>query len=225
MLVGRFTKIPTLHRQPGGSLPGVFERVAPGWKGLDVLDLGCGGGFMAEALARQGARVIGVDPSFPSLEIARKYALSKRLDINYREGKGEEIPLQDSTVDRVICMCVLEHVQNLYKVLNEVHRVLRPGGIFLFDTINRNWLARLSVVTILEGVLKIIPRGSHDYQKFIRPGEIQNYLQENGFSVKSKSFCGMGPVGINRQLDLVFGLIPVTWILYIGYSVANGRSK
>lgn len=197
-----------------------FDRVAPNWTGLEVLDLGCGGGFMAEPLARRGARVTGVDPSVASLEAARKHAQAQGLDIDYREGIGEAIPLEDRSIDRVVCMDVLEHVQDLKKVLAEVRRVLRPHGLFFFDTVNRNWLSRLLAVTVVEDILRVIPKGTHDPDKFIRPAEMRHHLENSGFTVKD-AFVGMGPVGVNRRLDFIFGLWPVKWIMYLGYAIAT----
>ena len=107
------------------------------------------------------------------------------------------------------------------KVLIEVHRVLRPHGIFFFDTVNRNWLSRFIVITLAENILKALPQGAHDAAKFIRPKELQRQLERNGFAVKPDTFMGMGIVGLNRRLDLVFGLSPVTWTLYLGYAIAN----
>ena len=198
-----------------------FDHVASNWMGLKVLDLGCGGGYMSEALARRGARVIGVDPSITSLEAAQKHAQSQGLDIVYREGIGENIPIDTHSVDRVICVDVLEHVQDMEKVLSEIQRVLCPHGIFFFGTINRNWLSSLLTVTIAESILKVIPRGTHDADKFIRPTEMKHQLERNGFTVELDKFVGIGPIGVNRSLDFVFGLLPVTWIMYLGSAIAD----
>jgi 2-polyprenyl-6-hydroxyphenyl methylase/3-demethylubiquinone-9 3-methyltransferase len=197
-----------------------FDRVAPDWTGLDVLDLGCGGGFMAEPLARRGARVTGVDPSAASLEAAGKHAKTQGLDIIYRQGVGEAIPLETGSMDRIVCVDVLEHVQDIDKVLSEVRRVLRPKGLFFFDTVNRNWLSRLLAVTVVEDVLRVIPKNTHDADKFIRPAELRRLLDSNGFTVK-EPFVGMGPVRVNRRLDFVFGLTPFKWIMYLGYAIAT----
>lgn len=199
-----------------------FDRLVPGWQGVQVLDLGCGGGFMAETLARREAQVTGVDPSLASLEAAQQHARSQGLDIAYRAGTGEAIPLASRSVDRVVCVDVLEHVLEVEKVLAEVRRVLRPGGIFFFDTINRNWLSRFIIVTLAENVVKALPRGAHDPTKFIRPKELQRWLEKTGFSVDSSKFSGMKSTGFDQRKDIVFGLTPITWTLYLGYAVANG---
>ena len=196
-----------------------FEQVAPGWQGLDVLDLGCGGGYMSEALAERGARVVGVDPSAASLEAARRHTAQAGLRIDYRLGVGEAIPAADRSMDRVICVDVLEHVQDLGKVLSEIRRVLRPGGIVLFDTLNRSWLSGFLAVEIAEDLLRIIPRGTHDPKNFIKPHELQHSLERLGFLVDPNKFKGMGPVGINRRGDILFGLIPLTWLVYLGYAI------
>lgn len=194
-----------------------FDRLTPSsWEGLRVLDLGCGGGFMSEALARRGARVVGVDPCAELLDVARSHALSSGFSIDYREGEGEAVPLEDASVDRVVCVDVLEHVRSLPRVLEEARRVLRPGGLFFFDTINRNWIARLLAVHVAEDALGMLPRGTHDPSRFVRPRELQRELERCGFSRLVGKFTGMGPIGINRRLDFEFGLLPCTWILYLG---------
>ena len=114
-----------------------FDNIIDSWRDKTVLDLGCGGGFMSEALANKGAKVIGVDPSEAAIAVAQDHAKGQGLAINYKVATGENIPLPDQSVDCVVCVDVLEHVAQLDRVLDEVHRVLRPGGMFLFDTINR----------------------------------------------------------------------------------------
>lgn len=197
-----------------------FDRIALHWQGLAVLDLGCGGGFTAEALARRGAKVIGVDPSTASLEAAHRHARAAGLEIKYTTGVGESIPLAAHSVDQVVCVEVLEHVDDLPQVLREVHRVLRPQGVFFFSTVNRNWLSILLTITIAENILRLIPRGTHQAARFTHPVEMQQHLERAGFSVNPDEFMGMGPVGINRRLDFVFGLLPVTWIMYLGAAIA-----
>jgi 2-polyprenyl-6-hydroxyphenyl methylase / 3-demethylubiquinone-9 3-methyltransferase len=109
-----------------------FERIAPRWEGLHTLDLGCGGGFMSEALASRGARVVGIDPWITVLRVARTHSQTSKLDIQYVASAGESRPLDDNCMDRVVCVDVLEHVPDLRKVLAEIYRVLRPGGHILF---------------------------------------------------------------------------------------------
>lgn len=184
------------------------------WQGLDVLDLGCAGGFMAEALAARGAQVTGIDPAEGAIAAARAHARAGGLRIGYDVGVGEALPYGDASFDAVVCVDVLEHVADLTKVLAEVARSLRPGGLFLFDTINRNPLARLATITVAEDLLRLLPRGTHDPAIFIKPAELRAAMQ--GAGLVPGAITGLGPRGINRQLDLTFGPLPLTAILYMG---------
>lgn len=184
------------------------------WHGKVVLDLGCAGGFMAEALALRGANVTGLDPAADAIDAARAHAREGGLRIGYDIGVGEALPYDDASFDAVVCVDVLEHVADLNKVLSEVARTLRPGGLFLFDTINRNMLARLATITIAEDVLRLLPRGAHDPAMFIKPAELCAAMQQAG--LVPGAMTGLGPRGVNRRLDLVFGPLPLTTILYMG---------
>ena len=184
------------------------------WQGRDVLDLGCAGGFMAEALALRGANVTGIDPAADAIDAARAHARESGLRIGYDVGVGEALPYESASFDAVVCVDVLEHVADLAKVLSEVVRTLRPGGLFLFDTINRNPLARLATITVAEDVLRLLPRGTHDPAMFIRPTELRAAMQRAG--LVPGPITGLGPRGLNRRLDLVFGPLPLTAILYMG---------
>ncbi len=184
------------------------------WQGRDVLDLGCAGGFMAEALAKRGAHVTGIDPAADAIAAARAHARSSGLRIGYDVGVGESLPYDTASFDAVVCVDVLEHVADLDKVLSEVARTLRPGGVFLFDTINRNPLARLATITIAEDVLRLLPRGTHDPSMFIKPRELRAAMQ--GAGLLPGAFTGLGPRGVNRRLDLTFGRLPLKTVLYMG---------
>ena len=184
------------------------------WQGKAVLDLGCAGGFMAEALAQRGACVTGIDPAAEAINAARAHARKGDLRIGYDVGVGEALPYDDASFDAVVCVDVLEHVADLNKVLAEVARILRPGGLFLFDTINRNPLARLATITIAEDVLRLLPRGTHDPAMFIKPAELRAAMQ--GAGLVPGVTTGLGPRGLNRRFDLTFGPLPLTVILYMG---------
>ena len=192
----------------------VFDEVVDDWSDRTVLDLGCGGGFMAEAIARRGAQVTGLDPAAKAIDAARRHARDGGLDIAYEVGVGEDLPFEEGRFDIVVCVDVLEHVEDVARTLAEVRRVLKPGGLFLFDTINRTALAGFVVVFLAESVLRILPRGTHDPDKFIRPAELCSMLESCGFAVGRMT--GLGPRGIDRRLDLTFGTVPTTAIVYIG---------
>ena len=184
------------------------------WHGRDVLDLGCAGGFMAEALATRGAHVTGIDPAAEAIDAARAHARAQGLRIGYDVGVGEALPYADASFDALVCVDVLEHVADLNRVLAEVARTLRPGGLFLFDTINRNPLARLATITVAEDILRLLPRGTHDPAMFIKPRELRAAMQ--GAGLVPGAMTGLGPRRINRRFDLTFGPLPLTAVLYMG---------
>ena len=184
------------------------------WAGRDVLDLGCAGGFMAEALDHRGAIVTGIDPAADAIAAARAHAARTGRIIRYDVGVGEALPYDNASFDAVVCVDVLEHVRDLPLVLSQVARTLRPGGLFLFDTINRNPLARLATITVAEDILRLLPKGTHDPAMFIKPAELRAAMITAG--LQPGPFTGLGPRGINRRLDLTFGPLPLTAILYMG---------
>lgn len=190
-----------------------FDRFAQ-WEDAAVLDLGCAGGFMAEALAERGAQVTGIDPAADAIEAARQHAAQSGLAIAYDVGVGEDLPYDAAGFDYVVCVDVLEHVTDLDKVIPEVARVLKPGGLFLFDTINRNPIARLATITVAEDILRLLPRGTHDPSMFIKPKELERAMTRAGL-VPGKT-TGLGPRGVNRRGDLTFGPLPLRSVLYMG---------
>lgn len=184
------------------------------WQDKAVLDLGCAGGFMAEALAQRGARVTGIDPATEAIKAARTHAATVDLCISYDVGVGEQLPYEDGSFDAIVCVDVLEHVEDLEKVLLEVARVLVPGGVFLFDTINRNPLAKVATITVAEDILGLLPKGTHDPSMFIKPSELKAALEAAGLA--PGPITGLGPRGMNRRGDLIFGRLPLTGIIYMG---------
>ena len=184
------------------------------WNGRDVLDLGCAGGFMAEAMHDRGARVSGIDPAADAIAAARRHASETGREIAYDVGVGEALPYADEAFDVVVCVDVLEHVESVPQVLSEIRRVLRPGGVFLFDTINRNPLARFATITIAEDVLGLLPKGTHDPARFIKPSELHESLQEAG--LRSGPTTGLGPAGLTLRGDFTFAALPSRAIIYMG---------
>ena len=211
----------TLKRMVRGRLAWFDRHVE--WRGMRVLDLGCAGGFMAEALARRGARVTGIDPAERAIEAAREHAAGEGLDIRYDVGVGEALPYEDGAFDAVVCVDVLEHVADLERVVAEMARVLVPGGTLCYDTINRNPLARFAAITVAEDLLRLLPKGTHDPEMFIRPEELRELLEREGFRVGR--VVGLGPRGVNARLDLSFGRVPSAAIIYMGMATLEaGRT-
>src|SRR5512133_3624477 len=111
-----------------------------------VLDIGCGGGFLSEEFAGAGYAVTGVDPAAESIEAARKHAAANELPIDYETASGEDLPFPDGRFDIVLCCDVLEHVNDVGRVIAEIARVLKPGGIFFYDTINRTFASKIVII-------------------------------------------------------------------------------
>lgn len=164
-------------------------------KSIQVLDLGCGGGLVAEEMARLGYCVIGVDPSERSIAVARTHAYDAGLAIDYRIGTGEALPFEASTFEAAYCLDVLEHVSDVNKVIAEIQRVLKPGGVFVFDTINRTLRSKLFVIKIMQDwqATSVMPPDFHDWDKFIKPTELKAMLARQG--LEPHQFIGFALCG------------------------------
>lgn len=153
-----------------------------GFKNKKALDVGCGGGLLSEELSKIGLNVTGVDPSKESISIAREHAMMSGLDIEYRESCGEKLPFDDGVFDMAFCCDVLEHVSDVRKVISEISRVLKRGGMFFFDTVNRTFLSRIAVIYFMQKCrfTSFIKENAHVWDMFIRPEELQSILSQNG---------------------------------------------
>ena len=151
--------------------------------GKRVLDVGCGGGILAEAMARRGAQVTGIDLSEKALRVAELHLLESKLDIAYREIMAEELATQHpGEFDVVTCMELLEHVPDPAGMVAACARLVRPGGLVFFSTINRNPKSYLFAVVGAEYVLKLLPKGTHDYLRFIKPSELSRWSRAAGLA-------------------------------------------
>ena len=156
--------------------------------GKAILDIGCGGGILSEALAASGGQVTGIDLASSALSAARAHQEISGLSIDYRhttaESLADEAPAQ---FDVIVCMELLEHVPDPRSILSASRRLAKPGGDIFFSTINRTWLARLLVIFVAESVLKIVEKGTHHYQKFIKPRQLAAWAKETNLSVSDCS--------------------------------------
>jgi len=172
--------------------------------GKATLDVGCGGGLLAEEFARLGCHVTGIDPSEPSLETARAHAAASGLSIDYRTGVGEALPFPDQSFEIVYCCDVLEHVTDLERVIAEIARMLIPGGVFLYDTINRTFLSKLFAIKLAQEwrATRFAPPHLHDWEQFIRPTELQALMSRHGLEPQEMVGLSLGvcPIATLRAI-------------------------
>jgi 2-polyprenyl-6-hydroxyphenyl methylase/3-demethylubiquinone-9 3-methyltransferase len=161
-----------------------IDRLGP-LRGRRVLDVGCGGGILAEAMARRGALVTGIDLASKPLKVAQLHALDGGVQgLEYREVSAEDLAAQESArYDTITCMEMLEHVPQPDSVVRACATLAKPGAHLFFSTINRNAKAFAFAIVGAEHVLKLLPKGTHEYAKFIRPSELARWCREAGLEV------------------------------------------
>ena len=155
-------------------------------QGKSVLDVGCGGGILAEAMAQLGAHFKGIDLAEKALKVAMLHLLESRLDVNYEEISAERLAQREpAQYDVLTCMEMLEHVPDPASTVGACAQLVKPGGHVFFSTINRNPKSYLFAVIGAEYVLRLLPRGTHDYAKFLKPSELAQHCRAAGLSLRS----------------------------------------
>jgi len=206
--------------------------------GKAALEVGCGGGILTEEIRKMGFRTTGIDPSEESLHTAANHAKASGLDIQYDKGIGEQLPYADQSFDCVFCCDVLEHVQDLPKVIAEIARVLKPNGVFFYDTLNRTFISKLVAIKIWQEWKRwaFMPPNLHVWKMFIKPGEIKDLLLDNG--LEWQEHTGSSPnVSLPKMLTYLRKRVKGEWtyadlgqhfwlvesndmnILYAGYAI------
>ena len=171
--------------------------------GKRVLDIGCGGGILADAMARKGAQVLGIDLATKSLKVAQLHALEAQTPhINYREISAEALAAeQPASFDVVTCMEMLEHVPNPQSIVAACAALVKPGGWVYFSTINRNAKAYMFAIVGAEYVLKMLPRGTHDFAKFITPSELLGFARKQSLDVQAMRGLEYNPLNKRYKLS------------------------
>jgi 2-polyprenyl-6-hydroxyphenyl methylase/3-demethylubiquinone-9 3-methyltransferase len=186
-----------------------FSRDASGlrpFEGLRLLDVGCGGGLLAEPMARLGFAVTGIDATPATIATARLHAEQSRLAIDYRAVPVEDLARSGERFDAVLAMEIIEHVADLGVFLEATATVLKPGGILIVATLNRTGKAYLLAVVGAEYVLRWLPRGTHEWSKFVRPSELAAGLRRNGLRAAEMTGVSYNPLrdswSLGRDLDV-----------------------
>lgn len=194
-----------LHALNPARLAYVAERVA--LRGATVLDVGCGGGLLSEAMAREGAQVTAIDLAPDLLKVARLHGLESGVKVDYRlssvEALAEELP---SAFDALACMEMLEHVPDPAAVLGACARLLKPGGRLIVSTLNRTPAAFALAIVGAEYIARVLPKGTHQYRDFIRPSELAAWLRAAGLELEDVSGLAYEPwrnaARITRRTDV-----------------------
>ncbi|RLJ17814.1 bifunctional 3-demethylubiquinol 3-O-methyltransferase/2-polyprenyl-6-hydroxyphenol methylase [bacterium endosymbiont of Escarpia laminata] len=169
--------------------------------GKRVLDVGCGGGILSESMAAKGADVTGIDMGEAPLQVARLHLLESGLEVNYERIPVERLAAeQPASFDVVTCMEMLEHVPDPASVVNACATLIKPGGHVFFSTLNRNPKSYLFAIVGAEYLLRLLPRGTHDFSKFIRPSELDRWIR--GARLETKDMTGLVYNPLSRSYKL-----------------------
>lgn len=190
-----------------------IEEASEGLFGKQVLDVGCGGGILAESMARKGAIVDAIDMAGESLEIAKLHSLESGVDVNYRMITAEEHAAQHpQKYDVVTCMEMLEHVPEPGSIIQACSEMVKPGGLVFFSTLNRNIKSYLLAIVGAEYILGLVPKGTHDHAKFIKPAELLHWVDQTALSCKDMIGLHMNP--LSGQFYLSDQNLDVNYLLY-----------
>ncbi|HVF63806.1 MAG TPA: bifunctional 2-polyprenyl-6-hydroxyphenol methylase/3-demethylubiquinol 3-O-methyltransferase UbiG [Casimicrobiaceae bacterium] len=220
--LARFSALAHRWWDPGSELFGPLHRMNPlrlSWieqvagtlDGKRVLDVGCGGGILAESMATRGAQVLGIDLSEPSIGVARLHGLESGVVVDYRaisaETLADDIP---STFDVVTCLEMLEHVPDPASTVRACITLVKRGGIVVFSTLNRNPKSYAFAVLAAEYVLNLLPRGTHEWSRFIRPSELAAFSRRAGADVVAMTGLTYNP--LTRTFSLVANDVDVNYL-------------
>jgi len=186
-----------------------IEQGVQGLFGKTVVDIGCGGGILAESMALQGANVTGIDMAAASLQVARLHALESQCDVDYQEITAEQFAIEHpQQFDIVTCMEMLEHVPDPASIIKACCDMVKPGGTVYIATINKTFKAYLLMILGAENVLQWVPKGTHKYDKFIRPSTLLNAVDST--RLHCEEICGV-------ELDILSGKFKITKNVDVNY--------
>ncbi|MDV6319265.1 bifunctional 2-polyprenyl-6-hydroxyphenol methylase/3-demethylubiquinol 3-O-methyltransferase UbiG [Chromohalobacter sp. HP20-39] len=181
--------------------------------GKTAIDVGCGGGILSEAMAHRGAQVTGIDMGEAPLAVARLHQQESEVSVDYRQISAEEMAVQHpGEFDVVTCLEMLEHVPDPAAIVRACAALVKPGGHLFFSTINRNPKAYMFAILGAEYVLQLLPRGTHTYNKFIRPAELSAWCRDAGLRVRRQTGLTYNPV--TKRYRLVANDVSVNYMMH-----------
>jgi 2-polyprenyl-6-hydroxyphenyl methylase/3-demethylubiquinone-9 3-methyltransferase len=214
-------KFAPLHRLNPVRIGYVRDRAAAHWQrealsghpleGLSLLDIGCGGGLLSEPMTRLGARVTGVDASARNIAVASLHAERQGLAIDYRQGTAEALASDGARFDVVMALEIVEHVSDVGLFLRSCGQMVKPGGLLFLSTLNRTAKAWALAIAGAEYVLGWLPRGTHDWKKFLKPSEVAHGLRTGG--IETDDIVGVVYSPLSRQWSLNKGDLDVNYML------------
>ncbi|NQW53148.1 MAG: bifunctional 2-polyprenyl-6-hydroxyphenol methylase/3-demethylubiquinol 3-O-methyltransferase UbiG [Rhodospirillales bacterium] len=215
-------KFAPLHRLNPLRIGYVRDRVAAHWQrdplggdplqGLSLLDVGCGGGLLSEPMTRLGAAVTGVDASSRNISVASLHAEGQGLAIDYRQGTAEALAESGAQFDVVLALEIVEHVADVDLFLRSCGRIVKPGGLLFLSTLNRTAKAWVLAIAGAEYVLGWLPRGTHDWKKFLKPSEVARGLRAGG--IEPQEIVGVVYSPLSRKWTLNERDLDVNYMLY-----------
>ena len=180
----------------------IKEQCGGNLEGKRILDVGCGGGILSESLALEGANVVGIDLAEAGLEVAKLHLLESGLDIEYQSISAEDLAEKESeSFDVIACLEMLEHVPDPCSVVAACAALCKPGGTLFFSTINRNPKSYLLAIIGVEYVLRMLPKGTHEYSKFIRPSELGQWIRQAELEIDQMTGLLYNPITKTYKLD------------------------
>ena len=215
-------KFAPLHRLNPVRLGFIRDHAAHHWQrdplseaplsGLSLLDIGCGGGLLSEPMARLGAQVTGVDAASRNVSVAALHAKGQALAIDYRQGTAEALAASGAQFDIVLALEIVEHVADVDLFLASIGRLVKPGGLLFLSTLNRTAKAWALAIAGAEYLLGWLPRGTHDWRKFLKPSEVVNGLRRGG--IEAQEIVGVVYSPLSRAWSLSKSDLDVNYILY-----------
>ena len=195
-------KFKPLHRINPIRIQYILDQLASlALHGLTLLDIGCGGGLISEPMCRLGAKTTGIDASEKNINVAKLHAQQQGLVIDYRATSAESLVATGACYDIVLALEIIEHVANIPTFVETCCKLVKPGGIMIWSTINRTPKSYALAIVGAEYVLRWLPRGTHTWRKFVKPSELYSELRKNGLEITNMTGMSLNPLNFQWQLN------------------------